>query len=86
MRLPDQSDFFHLTVAATRAISVRCSGESFALLAAAPLGPPARPLATAAGSFFVSSRSSVWPVAMSPINLASAIGSRGRGSRVAVMT
>jgi hypothetical protein len=86
MKSSDQSDFFQRADAAILAISARCSGVSLALRAAAPFGPPTRPRATAAGDLPSSTRSSTCPVAMSPMSLASAMGSRGRLRRFVVMT
>ncbi len=71
--------FDHLTLAALRAISIRCSFVSFFALAGPPFLPPRRPNSTAAGFFFGRSSSGSswsWPVARSTITLASSFGSR----------
>jgi hypothetical protein len=64
--------------AAFLAISRRFAGVNLSARAFPPLAPPSFPSATAAGLRSSGSVLGVWPVAMSPIILASAIGSRGR--------
>ena len=85
MRSSNQTDRFQRAVAASLAISARWSAVSLVARDAAPFRPPERPRVTAAGSFPSSNESTTRPVAMSPTNLASWIGSRGRGSRLVAM-
>jgi hypothetical protein len=74
--------------AALFAILFRALGESAFARAFPPLSPPRRPRLTAAGSLPCSSgvgaRSSVSPVAMSAMNFASWLTSRGRFLRLGI--
>jgi hypothetical protein len=68
MKLRDYGYFFHRVCAANRAISARCSGLSFVARAFPPLGPPALPRATAAGSTPLPDRFAVIDLASGDIN------------------
>ena len=71
------SSFFHLALAALRAISLRCSGVSFLALAGPPFKPPRRPKATAAGFFMEGSCVGLSFVASSTILVANKFRSVG---------